>query len=435
MSKSILKSLALAGTCVAIGVGLGATFLTELKDDAGITENDDSAAYISEIQRLKASLTKAQSKIKQLQEEELLAARPKKTTTALPTIALPDNADAQAKAVVAKLNEQIAELQSELDAEKKKTAPLTDEEMAAKVQEIKDKFNDAFAQKDGEAAIKAMKELAKLDSRAFETQVELWAQMEKNKWLGLGWRGRRGWSTPALFHWALTPEGLKNTDPKMAKEFRKTAVWLLAFSDDEPSKKAKTFANFLGTLPLPTELTDEQKKARGGRRRWEADSDLYRASLRSIARIPSEDSAQVLTGLVNNNSAPNDVRLIAVRGLARQKDDASLAALKFAANDGDPEVRRSAEVGLVRRNPPVGGYLITSVTKGSQAAGLGLEAGSIITGADGKSMKPNDIFQKIYRSKDPVNVSVYKNGVLQTYKFKGGQRLGVNGDEVSPKAN
>ncbi|MDF1666481.1 MAG: hypothetical protein P1V97_32330 [Planctomycetota bacterium] len=435
MSKSILKSVALAGTCIAIGVGLGATFLAELKDESAILQDDDSAAYLSEIQRLKASLANAQSKIKQLQEEDLLAARPKKRTTALPAISLPDTADAQSKAVVAKLNERIADLQSELEAEKKKTAPLTDEEMATKVQELKDKFNDAFAQKDGQAALKAMKELAKLDSRAFEARVELWAKMEKNKWLGLGWRERRGWSSPELFHWALSPEGMKIADPKMAKEFRKTAVWLLAFSEDDPSKKAKTFANFLGTLPLPTELTDEQKKARQGRRRWEADSDLYRASLRSIARIPSDDSAQILTGLVNNNAAPNDVRLIAVRGLARQKDDASLQALKFAANDGDPDIRRTAEVGLIRRDPPVQGYLITDVTKNSQAAGLGLEAGSIITGADGKTMKPNDIFQKIYKSKDPVMVSVYKKGVTQTYKFKGGQRLGVNGDEVSPKAN
>lgn len=436
MSKSMLKTLVLAGSCVAIGVGLGATFIGELKEDGTVQKDDSEGAYLSEIQRLKSALASAQSKIKQLQLDELQANKPQiRKTTALPKMALPDTADEQSKAVVAKLNERIADLEVELAAEKKKTAPLSDEEMAAKVQELKDKFNDAFAQKDGAAAMKAMKELAKLDSRAFEARVELWAKMEKSKWLGLGWRERRGWSTPELFHWALKPGEMKLSDPKMATEFRKTAVWLLGFSDDEPSKKAKTFASFLGTLPLPTELTDEEKKARRGRRRWEPDSDLYRASLRSIARIPSDESAQILTGLVNNSAAPNDVRLTAVRGLARQRDDASLQALKYAANDGDPEIRKTAEVGLVRRNPPIQGYLITDVTKNSQAAGLGLEAGSIITGADGKTMKPNDIFQKIYRSKEPVMVSVYKNGVVQTYKFKGGQRLGVNGEEVKPQNN
>lgn len=433
MSKSMLKTLVLAGSCVAIGVGLGATFIGELKEDGNVQKDDSEGAYLSEIQRLKSALASAQGKIKQLQMDELKANKPLiRKTTALPKMALPDTADEQSKAIVAKLNERIADLEVELAAEKKKTAPLTDEEMAAKIRELRDKFDDAFAKKDGAAAVQAMREMAKLDSRAFKARVELWGQMEKNKWFGLDWRGTRGWSTDELLHWALKPDGMKLDDPKLAADFRKTAVWRLGFSQEEPAKKAKTLASFLGTLPLPTELTDEQKKARRRRRGWKPDDDLYRASLRNIARIPSEESAQILTGLVNNSAAPSDVRLTAVRGLARQKDDASLQALKYAANDGDPEIRKTAEVGLVRRNPPIQGYLITDVTKNSQAAGLGLEAGSIITGADGKTMKPNDIFQKIYRSKEPVMVSVYKNGVVQTYKFKGGQRLGVNGEEVKP---
>jgi hypothetical protein len=437
MSKSarpIIQSLVLAGIFSAVGFGFGAIFFGDLqedRDETAVSQNDGRSA---ELQRLKSALAKAQAKIKILEEGQALASESRTKTTLLPAPRLPDSATQEAKELFTKLNTRIASLQEELDKERKKDAPLSDEEMAEKVQELKDKFDDALAKKSGADALKAMKELSKLDSRAYGTLVGLWDKMEKAKWLGLGWRERRGWASADLFHWALNPKGMSLGNEKLEQDFRVQAVWLLGWYEDDATKKADTYTSFLSTLTLPSELTEEEKRKRSRRRGWDADKDLYRASLRGLSRIPSSEASRLLTGLVSNAGAPNDIRLTAVRGLSKQLDDASLQALKYAVNDPDPQIRRSAELGLVRRDPPVRGWLITDITKNSQAATLGIESGSIIVGADGKNMTSSrDLFQKIYRSKEDVHVSVYKNGAVQIYKFKGGQRLGVDGEDITPK--
>jgi hypothetical protein len=436
-ARSIMQSLVLAGVFSAVGFGLGAGFINDMAGDETDTQTKQSDLRSQELQKIREALAQAKSKIKRLEEGlELAHARgPSRKTSLLPTAALPAGAGQSAKDLVAKLNSKISSLETDLAAERKKTAPLSDEDMAEKVRGIRDKFDDAFASKSGAEALKAMKELSKLDSRAYQTLVELWGQMEKSKWLGLGWRERRGWANADLFHWALKADGGPVSDPKLAADFRKQAVWLLGWYEEDSAKKAETYSAFLATLPLPGELTEEQKKKRRGRRGMQADNDLYRSSLRSLSRIPSSATAQLLASLVNNSQAPSDIRLTAVRGLARQRDESSHLALKQAANDPDPLIRRTAELGLLRRDPPIRGYLITDVTKGSQAAGLGIEAGSIIVGSNGKTMTSSrDLFQSIYSSKTDVVVSVYKNGAVQTYTFKGGQRLGVDGEDVAPKA-
>ena len=295
-----------------------------------------------------------------------------------------------------------------------------------------DAFRTAVANRDGAKALSLMKELAGLDERAFPVVVELWSEMQKNKWLGLGWRERNRWADKDILHWALKTDQLAAMDPKAREDFQRSAVWMLRWYEDDPQKQAESYLAFLKGLPVPTE--ELETGGERGRRRGRDDMDVYRSTLRNLSRIPSAEAARLLSDLALNPSAPADVRLLAVRGLGDQEEALSSSAMQAALSDPDPQVRQAADIELKRRNPPVAGWLITSVSNASQAAGAGLQPGAIILEYNGKPVtRTEELVRAIRGAKGSVDVTVLQGGKRLTVSVKGGERLGVNGDGVAPK--
>lgn len=434
-SKHIAITLISSLLFGAVGFGFGAGFGDVLKDDSAKNKAPVGSSA-DELAALKSDLNKARKRIALLEDSLNQSAAAKfsnsKDDASLPkpTTQLP-----KAKAKVSSLQARIAELEAALKKERKGKGPLSDEDMRVKIDDTRAAFADALAAKDGKAAIKLMRELAELDERAYPALVELWQDMEKNKWLGLDWRKRGKWATSEIFHWALTNNDLKLSDPALAKKFQKQAVWMLRWYEDDDEKKAQTYASFLAGMNVPAEMTKEEREA-NRRNRWGRGpgNDMFRSSLNSLADIRSAEASRVLTDLAANSAAPSDVRLTAVRGLGKQDDASSLLALRAATQDNDPKIRQTATIGLARRDPPVTGWLITSVSSKSQAEGGGIDAGSIITGYNGKPVtNTRELVNAIQAAKGSVTLEVFQNGQRRTVTVNGGQRLGVNGEGVAKK--
>jgi len=432
MKKAALTSSLLSTLCLVLGLGLGVAFGPSLSDGsgAGVAPEQGSDEAGAEIARLRSSLSKAEARIELL--DERLRTQPTELSAA-PVSSPKPSSIAAAPALSKKSGESLAlqarvtELEELLAKAKRGELELSDEDVKERVDSAQASFDKAFASKNGAAAIKAMGILAKLDERAFPALVALWDRMEKGKWLGLGWRRRNGWASASVFHWALSSSSLGAGDVT-GKAFRRQAVWLLPWYEQDRAKRSATFAGFLSSLPDPKEREPGQRRRRG---RWEAPQDLFRGALGQLARVAGPASSEALSRVARRFDLPSDVRATAVRGLARQTDRASMAILETARRDPAPEVRGAAELGLAKRDPAVDGWLITSVTPGSQAAKAGIEVGSIVVSYDGKPVRNDGDLNRLKRGARNRKVAIQAHkGALRSFTIQGGQTIGIDGEAV-----
>lgn len=428
-AKTIVSHLVIAA--LFTGVGMSLTALLGTVEDSSRAE-DSSDAFDRWEER--EALSQARARVKELEDQ--LKDRPWIAESAKPT-ALPGaepSDDAVPDAELARLRTRLEKVKAELAAEKAKNGPMSDDEMAATLRDAQDRFSLAMSSGDGAAAVQVLAQLTKLDKRAFPTVVRFWSELNDKKWLGMDWRQRRGWATAELFHWGLRDQAeLAALGPDLAKKFEREAIWSLSRYEDDPKKQAETFAIFLDSQPRPDPLTKRDAARRG--RNMGPPRDPYRSALRHLSQLPSQEASRILSRVATDPTLPEDVRSTAVRGLVRQVDDASLVALETATRDPDASVARRASVGLVKRDPPASGWLITSVTNKGQAQGLNIPVGAIITSYDGKPIRRDrDLYGAIRKTKgkESVALTVNYNGSVQAYSVKGG-RIGVNGETVKSR--
>lgn len=460
-SMVVLGSVVMAGG----GFGMGLVLRGEPSEDAGPMAGADLAKLEQDKTELSARLKSLNTEIEGLEQQLNLkiGGQPARVAKAQPR---PETAAVDSSVLAARA--RLSKLQQELAMAK--SGKLTDAEMAAKISEAKGRFALAVADRDADAAAKAMKELADLDERAFPELVAMWKEMEESNWLrerepegeagrgrGRGRRrgpgGRGNWASKPFFHWVLGESSLGLTS-KMVEQLQSMAVMILSFMEADKGKLALTFSEFLGTLADPKELVEEEPKEpaqagnrgrrgrRGGRRgrrgpwgnRYEG--DLYRSTLSALSRIKAPKAAETLASVALNRNLPGDVRRMATRGLRGQEGPEVDSALSTLAADANEEVRSQAERANKMNQSPVSGVYVTRINQGSQAEQLGIPVGAIIVSFDGKPVTGERDLRRFSREtkKDTVVMGVYVNGTTLQKTINAKKRLGVDGDSVTARA-
>lgn len=428
-AKTLISFAIVAGLFTGVGFFFGNQDLADSDNQGSV--NSDIDALQSDRQRLRDELAKARRHIKQLEkdQQDFAALRSSGSPISATTKSL-SGADTAVvdSASGGQLSATIERLQRELDLARAKLKPMTDAELAAKVDEIQSKFEVALKDKDALGALAAMKELKTLDSRAFPTVLKLWDALRKEDYLGLGKRERRALIDPEVMHWALSTEDL-GLDGKLAARFQGAALKALRRLDGgDPEKLTKSYLAYLGRLGEPGALPEPDAKT-GKRER-----DSYRRALRELSRVESPESARYLSGILGKNNYPEDVRLTALRGIARQADSSeeALKAVEDATFDADPKIKSAAILVKKQLEAPVPGVFITKVRSDGQGHSLGIPVGGIIVSYNGQQVRDSgDIKKARKRAKDDFSVvKVQVNGEIREYKIKSGSRLGVDGNEV-----
>jgi len=430
-SKTLFQFLFVAVLFSGVGCFISQQFVLD-EEKAESSYDASFQALRTANARLKSELARAKRRISLLEEDQNLAKRKKgpKSSSLLPKtseLSSASTAIVGSNQVVA-MSQTIARLEKDLEAARKKLRPLSDEEMAEKVAEIKTKFESAIFDGQGKAALAAMKELSKLDSRAYPALLGLWNTMREKEWMGLGKRESRSWLSTDLMHWALNTENL-GVDKKTTGRIQALSLKALRKMESNPEKLAGSYVAFLDRLGDPKERVKEGEKGQKKKQR-----DSYRLALRELARVEDSQSTVYLTGVLNNNSYPSDVRLTALKGLTRQGDssDEAFKAIEDAQYDSDPRIKNYAVLAKQQLNAPVPGVFITKVSGKGQGKKLGIAVGGIIVSYNGKTIRNNgDLKKQRKRAKGEFStIRVQINGQVQTYKVKNNGDLGLAGNSV-----
>ncbi|MDF1663722.1 MAG: hypothetical protein P1V97_18275 [Planctomycetota bacterium] len=428
--KTVVSFAIVAALFTGVGFFFGSQDLSDSENQGA--SNSDIDALQKDRQRLRDELAKSQRRLAQLEkdQQDFAALRASRGRSSQGTSSLPGSGTAvlDSSSQGAQLSATIERLQRELESARKKLQPMSDAELAAKVDEIQSNFEVALKGKDALGALAAMKALKALDSRAFPTVLKLWDALRKEDYLGLGKRERRALIDPAVMHWALSTEDL-GLDEKLTARFQGAALRALRKLDGgDPEKLTKSYLAYMGRLGEPGALPEPDAKT-GKRAR-----DSYRQALRELSRVESPESARYLSGILGKNGYPEDVRLTALRGIARQADSSeeALKAVEDATFDTDPKIKSAAILVKKQLEAPVPGVFITKVRSDGQGHSLGIPVGGIIVSYNGQEVRDSgDIKRARKRAKDEFSVvKVQVNGEIREYKIKSGSRLGVDGNEV-----
>jgi len=422
-----------------LGIGLGASLMTELWESpsrAALRASNNRTAGVFDELKGELQLTRARMT---LLEEELAAARKsgdvesasRAQSLAFSLLSMPLSlwqgvAAVGSSAIVSVPGEEDGlPFLGTLPKPSASAAKLSDAQVAERVEAARSSFGTALAGRDGAGAMAAMEQLAGLDKRSYPALVEMWQQMQKKKWLGLNKHQRRLWYRAEVFHWALSGENL-GVDGKQALRFKGLALRYMNWYEPDREKQAETYVKLLGSLELPAEPDAKAKKQL--RRGWERNLDLYRGTVRQLARVRGPEAGRLLGELAGNRKAPSDLRISALNGLANKGGREADFAIAEALRDPDPQVRHSAAMVKIRRAPPATGLLVTGTGRKSEARKLGIPAGAVMTSYGGRRVRNAKELQRMMRRSrgKTITVEVTRGGIITQYKVKGGRKLGLS---------
>jgi hypothetical protein len=301
---------------------------------------------------------------------------------------------------------------------------------------ISDKIAAAMASKekldpkDKEAILAALTEIRVLGRAAAPEYLAILAQVQKvgNPWGGWGRGGPNG-GQPDPNENMLGLSGREYTD-LLTPDLRNFV--LETGGENVPGTVLQSVLN---GLPRDTSKTREEKanllksvleKA--------TDKDVQKAAIESLQWVDPVAAAPIMLDMARNGGLDSDVRVSAVEALPDKIDADTANALQVLKNDADPKVAEAAKIAEMKSNPPVSGYLVTTVTAQGQAKTAGMRAGDIITSYNNQAITNGNLWQLQNSIADNATgpVVVYRNGLKLTYYIKKG-RLGVDGEYVAKK--
>lgn len=143
---------------------------------------------------------------------------------------------------------------------------------------------------------------------------------------------------------------------------------------------------------------------------------------------------QALVSAIRAQTAP-DARSAMVSTIVGMGSEVSTSALRdLERSESDARIQRTLRHAITEREPPVQGYLVSNVTKGSQAELAGMQDGDIIVSYNGVEVKSVKHLAKLKQGVAPearVAVTVFRDGTMIPLTLGAGQ-IGVNGQVVKP---
>lgn len=440
MKSNTTQSLVLAVSFTLIGLGL-ATLLTPEGNAEDSPAASSPLSKSERVERLQKALKHARFRIGLLEEQlnDLVGETQTANISSATNFGVaPLDPDQELLAQVAGVSSQsltdaarLEELQALIEKAKRGEIELSEEELKARVSEIRGQFTAAIESEDGDSAIKAMKALSELDERAYPELMSLWAKMRENGWLGLNGGQRRLWFNADVFHWALKNDQLAGLDEKQSLAFKVEALRYLPWYETDPSKQADTYKGILESLEAPgAEMSkDDRRRLRRG---WRRNGDLYRGVVSRLAGVNSPEATEMLMNLADNNNLPVDVRAQAYRGLGRHSGPEANRLIESGMNSQNRAIRNAATIAQVRRQPPASGMLVTQVNRKGLGGRTGLAVGTVITKYNGQRIRnQHDLQRAMRRSRGKsVQIEYNTNGVITQSTVKGGKNLGIGGERV-----
>lgn len=303
---------------------------------------------------------------------------------------------------------QLAAIQEKLGGEATEKQ-LTPEEIAERIEQAKTMLDGAFADKNGDAAIKAIRILIELGQDgypdAMDAILRVHGDVRGAKTLGLmETTFYRYASDHALYEYALDRS---NNAPDA---FRVYATWGYPWMVEAPAL-VKTYA-----ANLPNETNDAVAQAMiyqlGQSPTTEAAAALIVAyeAAGQARNVPRQRQILQFLGQNPNDNARNFIRHVAL----------------YESNDS---LRRLAESML----STVAGIYINRVVEGSQAQHAGLRAGDILTKYNGHtitSMPQLGQLRAQVSEAEIVTLEVYRDGAMLPFSINGGV-IGIDGHFVA----
>jgi hypothetical protein len=280
--------------------------------------------------------------------------------------------------------------------------------------ELRAQFDGWFEKGEGEKALEALKELAKLVPEGREAAMELAVRINDD----VQGEGNLNLSQMVFYTNLGSPEivglfnwSLENDSPA---SFRQMAVYSLPWT--APQEEV------LGRF---TELLRE-----------ETDSGVQRALVWNLAQMRKPEAERALAGLLHDSSRDAVVRTQALTELAMSDEPEVVRTIEeMAYRDPDPTVRNAAKAALQMRDPPASGFMVTGTLPESQAEAAGMQAGDIIVSYDGRSTRSLEDLRRAAgdaTAKGDVEVVVVRDGRRVPLRLRPGQ-MGVFGREVEEK--
>jgi hypothetical protein len=155
----------------------------------------------------------------------------------------------------------------------------------------------------------------------------------------------------------------------------------------------------------------------------------------NLAILNSREAIPHLARAAANGGIDSDARARAIIGMAQQGDNADWGTIESLLNDPDPKVSQAARVSTTIRNPPVDGYLITTVYPGNSASAGGMQVGDIILRYNGQPVKDQASLLSARDSSGEsaqVQVNVLRGGSEVTLTMRAGQ-MGVEGRAITKR--
>lgn len=309
----------------------------------------------------------------------------------------------QKEILLKQMEDQIIKLGGKPDSTLNETNQLPEK---VKAEEIKAKFDKAFAKNDGEKVMQYLRELIALGPEAYNIAVNLWRKINQD-------------------HWGDNKLNLTRQQLQMTIAEVNFVKWALANNtiDHGIRRNAIFILPYLDPKSAPTVLSSALAV--------EKDGDLKRQFIRSLGDFKNKDSEKVLLDILykeNNLSMAREI----IDSLSGYHSDEVTKALTTFTSSTDQNIADSARIALIAQNSPVNGYVVTRLNRSSQAEKGGIKKGDIILGYNNQPVKNGwvlgDLIGKT-SAKDTVTVTIYRNGSLLTLTLKGG-RLGLDGRTV-----
>lgn len=433
MKKTLIICVLLPLMAGSVGLWLGGGALKELLEEPEKETAKAENPHLIENRELRQSIRDAQRTLSVLDGQRQEAAEVAKKTLELNATEL--LAKPGEGAELTSLRGQIARLKSDIERAKNGEIVLDQVEIAQRIAEIKAGFEKAKAAGDGDGMISALSELAKLGESAYPDVLKLWKQLNDSNWSGVGFRARfgMGWADKDLFTWSLT-SGALGVDAETARKFQGTAVMAYRRMETDATKRAQTYSVFLSNSPAPSPLTDAQKNATGFQRMMTMIEDPYRGAVMQVSRTNDPSSVTTLNKVLTDGEVPNDVKVVALTGLAKNDSPEAEQAIDDALNDPDPEIQEAADLAKKLSNPTVAGFFILTVSDG-QLKSAGVVPGDYLVTYNGAVVRGmRDLFVLPQSAEtETVEVVISSGGSIKKVEVSTTDPLGITGDYVQPE--
>jgi hypothetical protein len=430
--KTIVVCMLMPLVAGSVGLWLGVGALAEIMGEPEKLRESGENPAVTENRRLRTDIREAQRRISLLEEKFRQAKKAQVTAAAVKKTTLLPKASAVDSPELAALKAKIAKALQDIKLLKGGELELNEEQIAARIAEIRKALEKALADSDGEGILSALAALAKLGEPAYPELIKIWKELNEAGWPGVGRRARfgMGWADKDLYSWALTSKSL-GVDSETTRKFQGSAVMALRFVEPNASKRVKTYSVFLSNQPAPAPLTKEQKSLTGMGRFFSLMEDPYRGAVMQVSRTKDPESTGVLSGIVSDQDVPSDVKAMALTGLAKQDGAEAEQAIDSALSDPDEDVQKAAEMAKQLSNPPVSGFFIYTVGDGPLKK-QGVAPGDIMLTYNGATIHSmRDLFFLPGQAEtETVEIQIYSGGQTKKLTVKTDEDLAVMGEYV-----